>query len=208
MDGVIVNSEPEYLKVEMALFKRFNIRFEEEDQNRYRGINPLVMWKEIKEQYDLKQTVEELYDIEAKMIQKYYEKGKLEVIGSMPDLIKEAYDHGYSCAVVSSSDKENIHHVLRRLNLSRFFKAVVSNNDVKRCKPMPDIFLLAAERLGVKPGECIVIEDSNAGVAAAKAADMKVVQYCDHMDCRLSDADWAAGCINEITLARLEALMQ
>lgn len=208
MDGVIVDSEPEYFRIEMELFKRFNVGFNEQDQGRFVGINPLIMWQEIKDKYELTQTVKELYDIEADMMREYYAVGELKVIDPIQQLIQEIFDHGFLCAVASSSDKENIYQVLKRLALSDFFKAVVSNNDVERCKPLPDIYLLAAKRLRVQPSECIVIEDSNAGVTAAQAAGMKVIQYCAHIDCNLSDADWAVSHMNEVTLPRIKALMQ
>lgn len=210
MDGVIINSEPEYFKVEMELFKKLDINFTEDNQKKYVGINPLVMWKEIKEEYNLIQTANELYDAEAKMIQEYYANGELNAIMPTLDLILDVYNHGYLCAVASSSEKQNIYHVLNRLGLKVYFKAVVSNNDVERCKPMPDIYLLAAQMLNVKPSECIVIEDSRAGVTAAKAANMKVVRYSKFQENTKDkeQADCLVRDMREITLSRLVDLAQ
>ena len=76
-------------------------------------------------------------------------------------------------AVASSS--RNTRAVLRRLGLLEAFDAVVDLNNVPRSKPAPDLFLTAARRLDVPPARCVVIEDSAAGVQAARAAGMRVI---------------------------------
>jgi HAD superfamily hydrolase (TIGR01509 family) len=81
-----------------------------------------------------------------------------------------------SMAVASSGQRGNVHRILRRLEIFSHFQAIVSQEDVdiERLKPAPDLFLLAAERLGVRPGDCLVFEDSPLGAAAAAAAGMEV----------------------------------
>lgn len=78
-------------------------------------------------------------------------------------------------AVGSNAEPENIDFVLESFNLRRFFRLVVNGMQVQRPKPFPDIYLKAAEELGVKPADCIVFEDSPTGVEAARAAGMRVV---------------------------------
>ncbi|MDI3311034.1 MAG: HAD-IA family hydrolase, partial [Thermoanaerobacterium sp.] len=80
-------------------------------------------------------------------------------------------------AVASSSPIEVIKLVVKRLKLESYFDELVSGDFVKRSKPHPDIFLYAAEKLLVEPERCLVIEDSNKGVLAAKSAGMKVVGF-------------------------------
>jgi HAD superfamily hydrolase (TIGR01509 family) len=58
--------------------------------------------------------------------------------------------------------------------------AIASSEDVKRGKPNPDLFLFAAERLGIDPGNCVVVEDSDVGIEAAKAAGMKAFRFFDN----------------------------
>lgn len=82
---------------------------------------------------------------------------------------------GFVCAVGSSGPRENVDFVLERCGIEEFFAVRISGDMVTRCKPDPEIFLTAAERLGVAPEECVVFEDAVAGVAAARAAGMKVV---------------------------------
>ena len=78
-------------------------------------------------------------------------------------------------AVASSSTPEHISVVLEGLQVTGFFDVVVSAHTIKHGKPAPDIFLLAAERLGVDPKDCVVLEDAQSGVEAGRAAGTKVI---------------------------------
>jgi beta-phosphoglucomutase len=78
-------------------------------------------------------------------------------------------------AVGSNAEPANIDFALEGLGLARYFQVRVDGSQVKRPKPFPDIYLLAADRLGVRPSNCIVFEDSPTGVAAGVAAGMRVV---------------------------------
>jgi HAD superfamily hydrolase (TIGR01509 family) len=93
-------------------------------------------------------------------------------------LAEEALAAGWILAVASTSAQDSVEAVLRRAmggDTAARFSLVLAGDVVKAKKPAPDIYLLAAERLGVKPGECVVIEDSNNGVVSALAAGMKCV---------------------------------
>jgi len=81
---------------------------------------------------------------------------------------------GAACAVASNAEPANIDFVLDGTGFRQYFAAVVDGHQVTHPKPHPEIYLLAAERLGRHPGRCIVFEDSLAGVRAARAAGMKV----------------------------------
>lgn len=78
-------------------------------------------------------------------------------------------------AVASSGNRKNVMRTLEVLGLDEMLSVVVAVQDVERPKPWPDIFLRAAQLLGVNPGECQVFEDADAGIEAAKAAGMNVV---------------------------------
>jgi HAD superfamily hydrolase (TIGR01509 family) len=91
------------------------------------------------------------------------------------ELLAAGLGAGLPCAVASSSARKLVEATLRRFGVLDRFHAVTTGNDVERHKPAPDVFLLAAERLGVPPAACIVLEDSMAGVRAARAAGMRVV---------------------------------
>ncbi|HXX70233.1 MAG TPA: HAD family phosphatase [Polyangiaceae bacterium] len=91
------------------------------------------------------------------------------------ELIAAATHHRLPRAVASSSTTRLVHATLDRFALRPHFGAVVTGDSVERPKPAPDIFLAAAARLGVDPASCIVLEDALTGVAAARAAGMRVI---------------------------------
>lgn len=75
-------------------------------------------------------------------------------------------------AVASGGFRKEVREILRAIGMADIFSVVVTSEDVKNCKPAPDLFLLAAEKLGVPAGECLVLEDSPKGFDAASAAGM------------------------------------
>jgi beta-phosphoglucomutase family hydrolase len=82
---------------------------------------------------------------------------------------------GIPCAIGSSTEQKNVQLGLRLLGLESFFQTAVTAEHVKRGKPAPDVFLQAAEKVGIAPQRCVVFEDAPSGVEAARAAGMKVV---------------------------------
>jgi len=81
---------------------------------------------------------------------------------------------GAPMAVATNAEPENVDFVLDRAGLRQYFRVVVDGHQVSHPKPHPEIYLRAAELLGIAPANCIVLEDSHAGVAAARAAGMRV----------------------------------
>jgi beta-phosphoglucomutase family hydrolase len=82
---------------------------------------------------------------------------------------------GIPCAIGSSTEQKNVQLGLRLLGLESFFQTAVTAEHVKRGKPAPDVFLQAAEKVGIAPQRCVVFEDAPSGVEAARAAGMRVV---------------------------------
>jgi HAD superfamily hydrolase (TIGR01509 family) len=91
---------------------------------------------------------------------------------------RELRERGVPVAVASSSPRERLQRTLGRAGLLDAFDVTVAGDEVPRGKPAPDMFLLAAERLGVEPGSCVVIEDSPPGVQAGVAAGMVTLAVC------------------------------
>ena len=87
--------------------------------------------------------------------------------------------HGIRTAIASSSMRHLVDHNLEVTGLAEFFDAIVTGRDVANGKPAPDIFLLAAERIGVHPSECVVFEDAFPGIRAAHAAGCRPVMIPD-----------------------------
>jgi beta-phosphoglucomutase len=88
------------------------------------------------------------------------------------ELLRTLHRAGFALAVGSSGPRDNVTLALDRLGTGSLFRVVVTGADVTRGKPDPQVFTLAAERLGIAPNHCAVIEDSPYGVAAANAAGM------------------------------------
>lgn len=91
------------------------------------------------------------------------------------EFLAKLRDAGVPCAIGSSTPRENLEQALEKLGLSEYFAAAATMEDVARGKPAPDVFLCAAEKIGVPPRKCVVFEDSEAGIDAAIAARMKSV---------------------------------
>jgi beta-phosphoglucomutase family hydrolase len=113
-------------------------------------------------------------------------------------------DAGIPCVIASSTHRENITTTLGVLGLESFFAAMVTAEDVKRGKPDPEVFLRAAEKIGVRPEGGIVFEDALVGVAAAHAAGMRVVAVTTtNTRAALAKADWIVDQLDELAVGTL-----
>lgn len=178
MDGVLVDSEPFHTEIEKRQFSLNKITVPEEEHLRYLGTASDVMWKEIAERRGFLISVEEL--IEQNRVESLRFFAELEEIPVMPglvNLLKELQVKNYPMAVASSSFPEIIDLILKKTDLLKYFQVVVSAQEAGKSKPEPDVFLLAACKLGFSPNQCLVIEDSPNGIKAAHSAGMKCIAY-------------------------------
>ena len=95
------------------------------------------------------------------------------------ELLKYLKENNYKIAVASSSNMNHIINNMEKTGLKKYIDEFASGAEVENGKPAPDVFLLAAERLGIKPEECLVLEDSKAGVIAGSSAGAKVIMVPD-----------------------------
>jgi len=113
-------------------------------------------------------------------------------------------DAGIPCVIASSTHRENITTALGVLGLGSYFAAMVTAEDVKRGKPDPEVFLRAAEKIGVTPDRAVVFEDALVGIAAAHAAGMRVAAVTTtNLRDVLAKADWVVDRLDELTVAQL-----
>jgi len=124
-------------------------------------------------------------------------------------LLESLHAAGFALAVGSSGPPENVDLVLDRLRKRSLFEAVVHGMDVTRGKPDPQVFLLAAERLGVPPRHCAVVEDAPLGIDAAKAAGMASVGLVSTGRTRaaLAAADLVVGSLGKLSPATFRTLI-
>jgi len=178
MDGVLIDSEPAYKTMNMAHFSSLGFKMNEEEYNGYVGMSSLKMWSKIKSNYGLNENVEDLMASEKERMYKVLNSDLIsEPIEGIKELIDSFLKRNYRLCVASSSPKDNIKLVLKRHNLEMYFDFIVSGEEVTNGKPMPDIFLKAADHFQLSPDNCFVIEDSSNGVTAAKAAGMKCIGF-------------------------------
>jgi len=112
-------------------------------------------------------------------------------------------------AIASSTTMENIRLIIGSLGIEKYFKAVITGHDVTEGKPSPQVFLLAAQRLGAEPKNCIVFEDAVAGVKAAKSAGMYCVAITNtHPGEKLNEADLIVDSLETVTVKDLEGLVR
>lgn len=125
------------------------------------------------------------------------------------ELLRRLKDAGFSLAVGSSGPPENIDVVLDQLQARSLFSAVVSGADVTRGKPDPQVFLIAAERLGLVPAQCVVVEDAPVGVRAAHAAGALAIGFASTGRTResLAEADLVVDSLDEISPEVVHALI-
>jgi HAD superfamily hydrolase (TIGR01509 family) len=103
---------------------------------------------------------------------------ELEAVPGVAQAIKDVAAEGFQTCVASSGSAEKMRRTLGRTGLWDFFEGrIYSATEVERGKPEPDLFLYAAEQAGIRPAWCVVVEDSRFGVAAAKAAGMRVIGF-------------------------------
>lgn len=174
MDGVIVDSEPRHERAfleifhEMGLGERHGIHFPS-----YYGTSDVTLWKDFIAKHSPKESLEELTQWKQGRFLDILRREE-PIFPTLPELVRDLAAK-FPLAVASGSLHVVIDAVLAMKDLRQNFKAVVSVQDVGRPKPAPDVFLRAAELLGVAPGGCVVIEDSAFGVEAALAAGMRVI---------------------------------
>jgi beta-phosphoglucomutase family hydrolase len=124
--------------------------------------------------------------------------GKVEALPGAADLARRLSETGVPMAIVSSTPRANIELILGSLGLAKAFAAVVGAEDALCGKPHPEGFLAAAERLGVVPAECVVLEDAPEGIQGAKAAGMRCIGVATTRPPeRLSEADLVVGRLND-----------
>lgn len=111
-------------------------------------------------------------------------------------------------ALATAGYPQAVNPALAKLELARYFKAIVTRNDVKRFKPAPDVFLRAAGLLGVEPAQCVVLEDAEKGVRAAHAAGMACIAIPTRhtQDNDFSLADLVLPSLDHVTLAVLDSI--
>lgn len=179
MDGIIVDSEPLHYKVFMDYTKsKFGLAISDEEYHTFIGTTNYHIYSTLQEKYKIEGDLESIIkEYEEKCLDFLLSSKNEKPIQGVDILVKNLHKNKIKLGLASSSPKKSINAVLELFDLHQYFDVLVSGQEVAHSKPAPDIFLRAAELLGISPQECLVFEDSRNGVLAAKAAGMQCIAY-------------------------------
>jgi HAD superfamily hydrolase (TIGR01509 family) len=203
-DGLLLDTEPFYTKAHQAVAARFGKVFDWTVKSKMIGLRAEDSAGVMIRTLQLPLSVPEYLEARKQMLNELFPQA--EPLPGAVRLSRHLHKIGIPMAVATSSDR---HHFELKLTKHqewfRIFKCIVKGDDpeIKNGKPAPDIFLLAARRMQASPENCLVFEDSPAGVAAARAAGMYVVAVPDpHMDDAVYDqAHQIIRNLNDVDLA-------
>ena len=181
LDGVIISTDEQHYQGWKALADRLEIPFDREVNNRFRGVSRMACMDIIEEISGRTFTQEEKV-AHATWKNDYYrsllaEMSTADLCGEVKSTLDALRAKGLKLAIGSSS--KNAKFILERIGLADYFDAISDGTNIARSKPDPEVFLKAAEFLGLDPADCLVVEDAVAGVEAARAGGMKAAAVGD-----------------------------
>lgn len=204
MDGVLTNSEPLINAAAITMFREKGLTVLPEDFLPFVGTGEERYVGGVAEKYhfplDAAAAKQRTYEIYLDLV-----PSQLEAFPGVHELVNSCREANLLVAVASSADRIKVVANLQKIGLPpESWDAVVTGENVQHKKPAPDIFLLAAQNLGVSPAQCVVVEDAVNGVQAAKAAGMRCVAVAQTLDAHLlQEADVVRDKILAVTLSDL-----
>ncbi len=180
LDGVLVHTDRFHYLAWKALSDEKGIYFDEEINQRLRGVSRMQSLEIILERYEgtplSAEEKEKMAEKKNGIYREYLSRmTPSDVTDEIRDTLKKLRERGLKLAVGSSS--KNTGFILEKTELSDYFDAVSDGTMITKTKPDPEVFLLAAKLLGVAPEKCLVVEDAEAGIEAGKAGGMLTAAY-------------------------------
>ena len=211
MDGVIVDTEPIHRKAYFRMFSDVQINVNEDLYASFTGQSTINICRRLVNHFNLSYSPEYLVKIKRQHFKYMFENDNdLALIDGVLDLIKDYHANGVKLVVASSASMPNINRVFDRFELNPYFMGKFSGADLKQSKPHPEIFVKAAEHTQFARSECMVIEDSTNGIAAAKSAEIFCVGFksphSSHQD--YSKADLIISDFKEIAFRKVSTLIE
>lgn len=202
MDGVLVDSEHVINEAAILGLAEYGVNAMPEDFIPFVGTGEDRYIGGVSRKYDVEYKVEmkhRVYQIYLEIVAE-----KIKIFSGVIELLQSLREMGVKTALASSADKIKIIANLEAAKIPlTFFDAIISGDDVENKKPSPDIYLLAAERIGVKYEDCIVVEDALNGIVAAKAAGMRCIAVSTSFTKEKllqEKPEWICGDIHEVNL--------
>lgn len=190
LDGVIVFTDKFHYQAWKKMADSIDVYFDEKINNRLRGVSRMDSLEIILENYHGQPFTDEEKDKLAEQKNHYYRElletmTPADVADEVRDTLSEIRKRGYKIALGSSS--KNAKFILERVGLMGAFDKISDGTNIKKSKPDPEVFLKAAEFLGERPEDCVVVEDAEAGIDAGIAGGMKTAAIGDAVHCRKSN---------------------
>lgn len=188
MDGLLVDSETLGIEVVIEVCKELGFDITPDEQQGFIGVTDEKFYRDLFEKRNLS------FDIPSVLKRQFstYEellRTRLHFFDGATTVPQKIKDKNFKLALVSGSTRNQIEIILNKLNILNCFDVIISSEDIQKSKPDPEGYLLAATSLGVKPEECVVLEDARTGVLAGKSAGMKVIAVINKGVQDLSAAD-------------------
>lgn len=190
IDGTLIDNNSFHLQAWQQFFKkRQRTLTEEEYKTHFNGKTNTDVRNYVFEQ-PLSNGAKETYTNEKEDLYREIYKPHIKPIKGLINLLQELKTDGIPIAIATSGIKVNIDYMFEHVDIKHFFKEVIYSKHIQKGKPDPEIYFITAEKLHVTPENCLVFEDSVAGVQSAKAAGMKVIAITTthkHEELQLAD---------------------
>lgn len=174
-DGLLVDTEIISYYIYRDILKEYGHSFSiDEYASDYSGKSEITNMSNLIETYSLPFDLNKGLKVEADTEEKYFSFG-VDLKKGVKELLDYLKEHRYKTAIATSSTKDRCLNILKSHGIEGYFDAFVFTNEVKHGKPDPDIFLEASNRLNIMQEECLVLEDSEAGIEAAFRAKIPVI---------------------------------
>jgi HAD superfamily hydrolase (TIGR01509 family) len=206
LDGVLADSEPQWNEIDAKLLAEYGVTYRGEYHREVLGVNYRLAIEFYKNAFGLSVPTDEMMRRRGEIAADFF-ANRIDVFPSTKPILQELRQMNLHLAVATSSVSASARPFLTRHGLMAFFEVVVTGEEVENGKPHPDIYLRAAEKLGIAADACLVVEDALSGIAAAKAAKMRVAaipdtRFVDPHDYK-NEADYLLSSLSEVpTLIR------
>jgi HAD superfamily hydrolase (TIGR01509 family) len=201
LDGVLADSEPWWNKIDKKLLAQYGVTYRGEYHRNVLGVSYRLAVEFYKKAFGLSVSTEEIMRRRAEIAIEFF-ANRVGLFPSAKKVLQELQRMNLSLAIATSSVSASARPFLERHKLTPFFDVIVTGDEIERGKPHPDIYMRAAEKLGLAPDACLVIEDALSGIAAAKAAQMRVAAIPDTRFVNPREyqkkADYVLGGLSEI----------
>lgn len=175
LDGLLVDTELIAYQIYKDILEKYGYQFTKEEYSQdYSGKSMTVNVPHVIETYQLPWTVEQGLEEVLRAEERLLTYG-VELKPGARELLAFLKENHYKIAMASSSIRDRALNILRENGVLDYFGQFVFGKEVEKGKPYPDIFLKACEKLGERPEDCLVLEDSEAGIQAANAAGIPVI---------------------------------